>query len=350
MEVFSVMMAFINGLLFVLNVRFLVGLSRHRFRRGGGIWFVSNLNQDLFGGMPSGDKSGRRLYKHPLSAGTAYFIMEYNRLVNSINTLQDIYDNETTNIKKEYLDTVFVIDEFRALKGLTPQTENYFTRILNVSKSAVDFILIAQLPTYFESDTRDLGEGCSYFERGDRMGKPHHSIEWKFDKKAGTPTRIGNKWDTEFFEYRERLPKYFNMYHSYSAESEQLMLERGEDHRVLPFWKKRSFKYGCIVFGITVIIAIIGLFLLKSSTDALDKLTTKKEKQQIENNIKLEQPKTRKLVSNSDYQENKICYTQIWVNDGIVTYKLNNGNYAYNPTYLIERCSRSFEWNTDKNR
>lgn len=322
------------------------------------IWFVygePRTGKSLFGGLVDAVlpaiKRGRRLYTNiPLirlgiCTECHISVMEYNRLVNPITTLQDIfqiYDNETTNIKKEFLDTVFVIDEFRALKGLTSQTENYFTRILNVvSKSAVDFILIAQLPTYFDSDTRDLGEGCSYFERGDRMGRPRHSIEFKFDKKAGTPTRIGNKWDTEFYEYRERLPKYFNMYHSYSAESEQLMLERGEDHRVLPFWKKRSFKYGCAVAFIVFIIVIIALFLFRSTTKTLDTLTTKKENKQVENSVKLQEPKKMIRLTNEDVKNSDIlCYENIWVNDGIVTYKLNNGNYAYNPSYLIPRCSR----------
>lgn len=332
------------------------------------IWFVygePRTGKSLFGGLVDAIlpaiKRGRRLYTNiPLirlgiCTECHISVMEYNRLVKPISTLQDIfqiYDNETTNIKKEYLDTVFVIDEFRALKGLTAQTENYFTRILNVvSKSAVDFILIAQLPSYFDGDTRDLGEGCSYFERGDRMGRLHHSIEWKFDKKAGTPTRIGNKWDTEFYEYRERLPKYFNMYHSYSAESEALMLERGEDHRVLPFWKKRSFKYGCVVAFVSICIVIIGLFLFRSTTKTLDTLTTKKEAKQLVNSQKLQQNKSssRIILDNSDFPENRLCYTQIWVNDGVVTYKLNNGNYAYNPSHLIERCSRSFIQRTDKN-
>lgn len=322
------------------------------------IWFVygePRTGKSLFGGLVDGVlpalKKGRRLFTNiplirlGLCNECGISVLEYNRLVNPINTLQDIfqiYDQDTKNIKRDYLDCVFVIDEFRALTGLNQQSEIFFTRILNVvSKSACDFILIAQLPTYFDNDTRDLGEGCSYFERGDRMGKPNHSIEWQFDKKAGTPTRIGNKWDTEFFRYRERKSKYFNMYHSYSAESEELMLERGEDHRALPFWKKRSFKYGCIVAFIVVIIVIIALCLFSSTTKTLDTLTTKKEHKQVENSVKLQEPKKMIRLTNEDVKNsNVLCYENIWVNDGIVTYKLNNGNYAYNPSYLIPRCSR----------
>ena len=272
-------------------------------------------------------------------------VMEYNRLVYPINSLQDvfeIYDNETKNIKAEYLDCVFVLDEFRALTGLNQQTEIYFTKILNVvSKAACDFYLIAQLPTYFDSDTRDLGEGCSYFERGDRMGKKNHSIEWLFDKKAGTPTRIGNKWDTEHWQYRYREKKYFNMYHSYSMESEELMLQRGENHRALPFWKTRAFKYGVIVFAMTIVMVLIAFFLLHSTTDTIDQLTKKKEKKAATEQT--QPPKEINSYSQTTYKKidaPRICYEQVWINDNVVTYKLNNGNYAYNPSYLIPRCPR----------
>lgn len=321
--------------------------------------------KSLFGGLVDAIlpalKRGRRVFTNiPLirlgvCTECRISVMEYNRLVFPINSLNDvfqIYDNETKNIKSEYLDCVFVLDEFRALNGLTAQTEIYFTKILNVvSKAACDFYLIAQLPTYFDSDTRDLGEGCSVFERGERMGRKNSSIEWLFDRKAGTPTRIGNKWDTEHWRYRVRDKKYFNMYHSYSNESEALMLERGEDHKALPFWQTRSFKYGCIVAVITVFLVLIGLYLFRSTTKTLDTLTTKKEKTQLVNSQKLQQnnSNSRVILDNSDLPENRLCYTQIWVNDGVVTYKLNNGNYAYNPSYLIERCSRSFVQRTDKN-
>ena len=330
------------------------------------IWFVygePRTGKSLFGGLVDAIlpalKKGRRVFTNiPLirlgvCTECKISVMEYNRLVHPVNSLQDvfvIYDNDTKNIKGEYLDCVFVLDEFRALNGLTQQTEIYFTKILNVvSKSAVDFYLIAQLPQYFDSDTRDLGEGCSYFERGDRMGKKNHSIEWLFDRKAGTPTRIGNKWDTEHWQYRYRDKKYFNMYHSYSMESEELMLQRGEDHRALPFWKTRSFKFACFCVFLVVVIILFAFYLFHSTTKTLDNLTTTKEKKasfEQTKQIKLQNPTVPKLT-NDDVET--VCYESIWVNDGVVTYKLNNGNYAYNPSYLIERCGRSFERRNDKN-
>ena len=321
------------------------------------IWFVygePRTGKSLFGGLvdailPALQKRRRVFTNIPLirlgiCVEAKISVMEYNRLVFPINSIQDvfqIYDTETKNIKAEFLDCVFVLDEFRALTGLTQQSEIYFTKILNVvSKAACDFYMIAQLPTYFDNDTRDLGEGCSYFERGDRMGKKNHSIEWLFDKKAGTPTRIGNKWDTEHWRYRYRNPKYFNMYHSYSMESEELMLQRGEDHRALPFWRTRAFKYGVIVFCIILVIMGLAFYLFRSTTKTLDTLTTKKDKEQQENSIKENPAKSKSKAIYQNFEAPRICYEQVWINDNVVTYKLNNGNYAYNPSYLIPRCPR----------
>lgn len=185
------------------------------------------------------------------------------------------------------------------------------------------------------------------FERGDKRGKKNSSIEYMFDKKGGTPTRIGNRWDTEHYRVRYRNPKYFNMYHSYSMESEELMLERGEDHRALVWWKTRAFKLLCIIIALVVLVLGFGVFLFVSTSKTLNGFGKKKIEKHETVTTPIQPVKTIKL-DNQDYE--KVCYEQIWVNDGVVTYKLNNGNYAYNPSYLIERCSRLLEWREDKNR
>lgn len=330
------------------------------------IWFVygtPRTGKSLFGGLVDAIipalKRGRKVYTNiPLirlgiCRECKITVMDYNRLVHSITCIQDIfviYDSEQQQIKREFLDSVFVLDEFRALRGLTKQTEEFLTKILNVvSKSAVDFYMIAQLPKYFDDETRDLGEGCCVFERGDKMGKRNSSIMYSFDQKAGTPCRIGNKWDTDFWEYRYREPKYFNMYHSYSLESEELMKERGEDHNYLPFWKKKTFKVAIICFSILIVIFVILGLLFKNTSDTLNAFTKSgQKKEQTKEKTLNFQSVPKKIQSNDDIDE-KLCYTQIWINDNTVTYKLNNGNYAYNPSYLIERCSRSFVRKYDKN-
>lgn len=330
------------------------------------IWFIYGVprtGKSLFGGLVDAIipalKRGRRVFTNiPLirlgiCRECHISVMEYNRLVNKVSCLQDvfeIYDQETQNIKREFLDTVFVLDEFRALKGLNAKTEEYLTKILNVvSKSAVDFYFIAQLPKYFDDDTRNLGEGCVVYERADKKGKKNHSIEYTFDSKGGTPVKVGNHWETDFWQYRYRDPKYFTMYHSYSEESEQLMEERGEDHKYIIWWKKKSVKIVFICFSILFVIFVILGILFKNTTDTLNAFTKsgQKKEQTKEKSINL-QPVPKKIQPNDDIDE-KLCYTQIWINDNTVTYKLNNGNYAYNPSYLIERCSRSFVRKYDKN-
>ena len=144
-----------------------------------------------------------------------------------------------------------------------------------------------------------------------------------------------------FFRYRERKSKYFNMYHSYSAESEELMLERGEDHRAFTLLEKTLFQiwmYRCFYRCDYCNYCFMPFqFNYKNIGYAYNKERT----QAIENSVKLQEPKKDDSLTNEDVKNsNVLCYENIWVNDGIVTYKLNNGNYAYNPSYLIPRCTR----------
>lgn len=322
------------------------------------IWFVYGVprtGKSLFGGLVDGIipnlKRGRKIYTNipGLSpAGLAVHCqktpLEILEILHTVENLGDVFncfDFQRDQIKPEYVDSVFILDEFRSMVGLTAQTEIQFTKILNkAGKSAVDFILIAQLPGYFDDDTRKLGEGCTVYERGDRMGKKNHSIEWLFDKNQGTPYKSGKRWDTEHWQYRYRDPKYFACYASYLDQ--QFMSNRGEDHRALKFWQTRAFKYSCISVVVVVIMILIGLYLLKSTTKSIDDLTRKNEKKQTQNEKIIEQYKQTKSNLKEYEKMTTACYTAVWVNDGTVTYKLSNGKYAYNPGYPIDHCERLF--------
>ena len=336
------------------------------------IWFyygVPRTGKSLFGGLVDGIipalKEGRNIYTNipGLSpAGLSQFCgltpLKVLHLLHDVNSLADVFqcfDFQADQIRPEFLNTIFILDEFRSMVGLTKQTEVQFTKILNkAAKSAVDFHLIAQLPSYFDDETRKLGEGCTVFERGDRMGFHHKNdtIEFSFDKHQGTPYKVGKKWDTENWQYRYRDPKYFRLYSSYVDA--QFMEQHGENHKVLGFWQTRKFKI--LVFMAFVFCICIGLFiyLFSSTSSALDTLTNKdkiKASTFVSSSSKkntLQIPTRFIAPTNSDIEQ-KICYESVWVNNNVVTYKLNNGHYAYNPNYLIERCSRSITNRTDKN-
>lgn len=320
------------------------------------IWFVYGVprtGKSLFGGLVDGIipalKKGRKVYTNipglsasGLALHTKKTPLEILHLLHTVENLGDVFacfDFQRDCIRSEFMDSVFILDEFRSMVGLTAQTEIQFTKILNkAGKSAVDFILIAQLPSYFDDDTRKLGEGCTVYERADRMGKSKHSIEWLFDRNSGTPYKIGKKWDTEHWSYRYRDPKYFSCYSSYVDQ--QFMESRGEDHRALKFWHTRAFKFTCISLVVVVLMVLLAFYLFKSTTNSLDKLTKTNENKQTKNNEQIIENYKQTKKGLNDYEQNNItCYTQTWVNDGVITYKLNNGKYAYNPTYYIERCS-----------
>lgn len=330
------------------------------------IWFyygVPRTGKTLFGGLVDGVipslKARRHIYTNIPGLSPAGLSIECNlpplevlHLLHPVSTLMDVFncfDFQQDQIKKEYVGCVFILDEFRSITGLTKQTEIQFTKILNkAAKSDVDFHLIAQLAGYFDDDTRKLGEGCTVFERGERMGFRHKndSIEFTFDQHQGTPYKLGKKWDTDHWCYRFRDPRFFHCYSSYVDQ--QFMESNGENHRYLGFWQTRKFKIGVFIVLVIIVSIVIAFSLLRSTTKTLDNLSKKEKIHSISSNSSsLQQIKPIKL-NNSNFSDSKICYTQIWVNDGVVTYKLNNGNYAYNPSYLIERCSRSFDRTKDK--
>lgn len=331
------------------------------------IWFyygVPRTGKSLFGGLVDGIipalTKGRHVYTNipGLSpSGLSLFCkrppLEIQHLLHPVANLGDVFqcfDFQADQIKPEFVNSIFILDEFRSMVGLTKTTEVQFTKILNkAAKSAVDFHLIAQLPSYFDEETRKLGEGCTVFERGDRMGKKNSTIEFMFDAHQGTPFKYGKKWDTEHWRYRTRDPKYFSCYSSYVDAA--FMEANGENHRPLGFWQKKSFKISVFIGFILVCCVGVLIYLFSSTTSALDTLTSKdKQKQKAvpvsSPGLVVPEPKIR--LSNDDI-EPAICYESVWVNNNVVTYKLNNGNYAYNPNYLIERCSRSFVRRTDKN-
>lgn len=329
------------------------------------IWFyygVPRTGKSLFGGLVDGIipalKERRQVYTNipGLSpAGLSIFCgltpLEVQHHLHEVQNMGDVFqcfDFQADQIKPEFVNSIFILDEFRSMVGLTKSTEIQFTKILNkAAKSRVDFYLIAQLPGYFDEETRKLGEGCTVFERGDRMGKKNHTIEFLFDKHQGTPYKIGKKWDTEHWQYRKRDPKFFSCYSSYVDA--QFMEKNGETHKALGWWQTRAFKFSVAVGVLLVIMGLIFLYLFRSTTNTLDNLTTKKPKQEqikIQNST-LQNPNFHKF--NNSNIDNVVCYEQVWVNNGVVTYKLNNGNYAYNPSYLIERCGRDLIRRTDKN-
>lgn len=258
------------------------------------IWFVYGIprtGKSLFGGLVDGIlpaiKDGRQVFTNIPGLSLAAISKETNKTVfqvkqqlHKIDKIGDIlqcFDYRKNRVKDGFPGSFFVIDEFRAITGLNDKTSELLSIFLNsAGKEVVDFVFIAQLPSYFDSDIRALGEGCTVYERGDSMGRRNHSIEYKFDRNAGTPVKVGKKWDTEIWSYRYRDPRYFLLYSSYPDE-QFLKQNGGETHRVLTFWQKKSFKIACFVVVVVIVIICILLYLISSTTSTLNSLSTTKQ-------------------------------------------------------------------------
>lgn len=295
------------------------------------IWFVYGIprtGKSLFGGLVDGIipalKDGRHVYTNlpglsitALSEFTGQTVFKIKELLHPIDKIGDIlkaFDYPNNRVKQGFAGSMWIIDEFRALNGLNEKTETLLSIFLNSSaKEIVDFIFIAQLPSYFDAEIRNLGEGCTVYERGDSMGRKNHSVEWKFDRNQGTPYKIGKKWDTENWRYRYRDPKYFRCYSSYPDVSFLLQMG-GETHRVLTFWQKKSFKIACFVVVVFIVIICILFYLITSTTSTLNSLSTTK---QTETPTATEAPT---FDGFADFQETETDTTDCYLS----TMKINN--------------------------
>lgn len=238
------------------------------------IWFVygaPRTGKSLFGGLVDNIipaiAEGRAVYTnipHLSIAGISSCAdipyLRVGRLIHPILNLQDVFrafdDDSTRNC-------VFVLDEMRSLFTTSAELENWLSQRLNVAgKRGIDFVLIAQLPGYFSDETRQLGEGCSVFERGDRFLKRKTSVEFRFDRNRGTPYKLGKKWDTDNWLLRLRDPKYFRCYSSYT----DAQFVPNEHHNKDTIFNDKRLKY--FVIGFLAILASIGIaFWLLHSTN-----------------------------------------------------------------------------------
>ena len=290
------------------------------------IYGIPRTGKSLFGGVVDGIIPALLRRRHVITnipglspSGFSVFchmtVFEVHQYLHFSNQLSEIISWFDSGV---FGDAVYILDEFRALKS-SDAIEETLTKRLNISgKQGIDWIFIAQLPSYFNSELRELAEVCSVFERGDRLKFSHSSIEWLFD--VGTPKRKGKRWDTEHFQTRTRDPKYFSLYSSYLDQ--QFMAIRGEDHQFLVFWKTWAFKFK--ILGL-IIMVLIGCgfiwFISMLKSDLGDKFSSGSKKP-------LASTLTPSIVSQNENSSSSVltsCYLKRWIVNGKTKYLLKDG-------------------------
>jgi len=198
-----------------------VAVSKDRI---GGLWLVYGIpgtGKTLLGGIADGlipaVRNGRPVFTNITGLSVAG-ISSVSGIppvcvdVNVLETLQDVinaFDSEHST------GGLFILDEMRSVLGADEKAVNWLTQRLNIMrKRGADFIMIAQVPSYFPSEIRDLAKGCSLYKRLFAFGSKTKTREYRWD--SGTPRIVANKpVDYAGFSVRTLDPVLFTCYDSY---------------------------------------------------------------------------------------------------------------------------------------
>ena len=192
--------------------------------RIGGLWLIYGIpgtGKTLLGGLADGIipavRNGRPIFTNitGLSVGGISCVSGIPPIavdLNFVETTQDVinaFDSEHST------GALFVLDEMRSMLGADEKAINWLTQRLNIMrKRGCDFIMIAQVPSYFPSEIRELAKGCSLYKRLLAFGSKSKTREYRWD--AGTPRIVGNKpVDYAGFSIRTLDPLLFTCYDSY---------------------------------------------------------------------------------------------------------------------------------------
>ena len=252
------------------------------------LWLVYGIpgtGKTLIGGIEDSlipaVQEGRRVYTNisGLSIAGISTIANVPPIKVRINYLETIEDVLSAFDSEDSTNSIFILDEMRQVLAGDEKLENWLSQRLNIMrKRSIDFIMIAQVPSYFSSELRELAQGCTLYRRMYSLGSKNHTREYKWD--SGTPRIVANKpRDYSGYAIRKIKPELFPCYKSYIDD--QIKGNEDKSNRVPSFWKspKAIIAYLFIFFAISIItFGIVMVFHIRSSvgefTDSLTGIKT----------------------------------------------------------------------------
>lgn len=187
------------------------------------IWLVygrPGTGKTLLGGMADGLLNAvshrRRVYTNitGLSVGGIASVANVPPVdvdIRQVNTISDVISAFDS---KDSHGAIFVLDELKQALAENKNYADWLEQRLNVHrKQNTDFIMIAQLPSYFTDNMRDLADGCSLFKRAYSFGVKSRTMEYLFN--SGTPKIVAGKPRADGFRTRKIDPEIFTCYCSY---------------------------------------------------------------------------------------------------------------------------------------
>lgn len=190
--------------------------------RIGGLWLVYGIpgtGKTLLGGIADGVlpavEHGRTVYTNitGLSICGLASLADVPPICVDVRFLETIQDIVNAFDSEECKNSLFVLDEMKQVLARDKQANDWLCQRLNIMrKRSNDFIMIAQVPSYFSGEVRELAKGCTLYKRMYAFGSKTRTREYRFD--GGDPVVERGRLVPAAYKVRKLRPELFTVYQS----------------------------------------------------------------------------------------------------------------------------------------
>lgn len=279
--------------------------------RIGGLWLVYGIpgtGKTILGGIADGiipaARTGRTIFTNVsgLSVIGVASLASVPPITVDIRFLETIQDVLEAFDLDDACNCLFVLDEMKQMLARDKKSVDWLCQRLNIMrKRSNDFIMIAQVPKYFDDEIRQLAKGCTLYKRCFSWGSKSRTREYRFD--GGDIKIESGKLAPQAYKVR-RLPR--ELFTCYQSGIDGLIGVE-DDGRTNSVWAspKAIIAY-CFIFFVLVMLGF-GVYMFFNIKDSVSSVSSAISGRGGVSQDSLFQ---KKAVEYEREQEKKLCFSR----------------------------------------